>query len=59
MNILGFLISLLSIAFAVIGYFLKKTFDKIEELSKKFDDLWGDLHDMKPRVDVLWENRRR
>ena len=58
MNNPNFLVSLLSIALAIIGYLLKKILDKVENLSEKFDDLWKDLHDMKPRVDVLWENRR-
>lgn len=58
MNNTSILISLLSIALAIIGYFLRKILEKVEKLSEKFDDLWRDLHDMKPRVDVLWENRR-
>lgn len=58
MNDTSFLLSLLSIALAIIGYFLKKILDTVENLSNKLDELWKDLHNIKPRLDVLWENRR-
>jgi regulator of replication initiation timing len=48
----------LGVAFAIIGYFLKKILDNVEGLSDKLDELWKDLHDMKPRLDFLWENRK-
>lgn len=59
MNDTNFLLSLLSIALAIIGYFLKKILDTTENLSNKLDELWKDLHDMKPRLNFLWENRKR
>lgn len=52
-----FLLSIVGILLAVIGYFLKQILTKVEKLSDTLDALWDNLHDMRPKVDLLWEGR--
>ncbi len=41
---------ILTVLIAVSGYFLKKTFDKVEIISR-------DVSDMKPKLDILWRDK--
>ncbi|HEY4504206.1 MAG TPA: hypothetical protein VJI73_00350 [Candidatus Paceibacterota bacterium] len=57
----NFLLASITILIGVIGYLLKKTFDKIEEVAKdvsdikpKVDIIW---RDMLPKLDILWRDR--
>ena len=59
MNSPDVLCTLLGIALVIVGFFLKRILDKLEDVSEKLDTLWEDLHDTRPKVDVLWENRFR
>lgn len=48
MNITDFLYSIIIVLLGGIGYFVKKTFEKTDEIGK-------DVSDMKPKVKILWE----
>lgn len=41
---------ILTVLIAIIGYFLKKTFEKVEEISR-------DVSDMRPKLDILWRDK--
>ena len=43
------LLSIITILIGIVGYFVKKTLDKVEDISK-------DVSEMKPKVDILWLN---
>lgn len=42
---------------AVISYFLKKTFDKVEHIDTKLDRIGQDVSGMRPKVDILWRDK--
>jgi hypothetical protein len=46
------LLAVITILVTVIGYFLKKTFDKVEVIGT-------DMAEVKAKVDVLWKNSLR
>lgn len=44
-----YIIIIMILLVGVIGYFMKKYFDKTDELVK-------DISEMKPKVEILWSN---
>jgi hypothetical protein len=44
------LLTIITILIAIIGYFLKKTFDKVETIG-------ADVSEMKPKLDILWRDK--
>ena len=44
------LLTINTILVAVVGYFLKKTFDKVEVTA-------NDVSEMKPKLDILWRDK--
>src|SRR3989344_628998 len=57
----NFLLASITILLGALGYLLKKTFDKIEEVARdvsdikpKVDIIW---RDMLPKLDILWRDR--
>lgn len=46
----SFLLTIITILVTIVGYFVKKTYDKTESIS-------SDVADMKPKVDILWKDK--
>ena len=46
----GIMLTIITILTAIIGYFVKKTFDKVEIIS-------DNVFDIKPKVDILWKDK--
>lgn len=50
MTLDSILLSIITLLIAVVGYFLKKTFDKVEVIHTNVSDI-------KPKVDILWKDK--
>jgi len=53
----NFLLATITVLIGAIGYFLKRMFDRIDEMGHEVRDIRNDIADIKPKMEILWQDR--
>ncbi len=48
---------IITLLVGIVGYFVKKTYDRVDTMGNRVDDISRDLFDVKSKVDILWQTK--